>query len=149
MTEEQSKRDWEPKEGDTVAIIGGGWERTVTMAEVLRLTKTQIVVKATGYVGASEARFRRAKPWTMGRDQYPRYREVGGSTGRWDLSRWVTSPDSADVAESLAREARRDRVSATLAELDLYRRDRNIETAQKAVEALQEFIRHEQDTSGG
>lgn len=144
MTEEQSKRDWEPKPGDPVAIIGGGWESTVTMAEVLRLTKTQIVVKATGYVGASEARFRRSDPWRMGEDRHPRYREHGGSTGRWHRSRTLTHPESQEVLNIRAEDARRARLGLTLGRLDEFRAQRDVDAAQRAIEALQDFIQHEQ-----
>lgn len=149
MTEQQSRRDWEPKPGDPVAIIGGGWESTVTMAEVLRLTKTQIVVKATGYAGASEARFRRAEPWILGRDDYPRYRQIGGSTGRWSRLRTLTHPESQDVLNIRAEDARRARLGLTLGRLDEFRAQRDVDAAQRAVEALQDFIQHEEDASKG
>jgi hypothetical protein len=145
MSGGQSKREWEPKPGDPVAILGGGWTTTVSMATVIRLTKTQIVVRN----GANETRFRRAQPWTLG-GEYPRFREVGAaSRPGFGRALNLTHPESADVAAIRAEKERDDRVHAVLRAQDVFRQNRDVESAKAVQRALSEFIQHEEGASEG
>jgi hypothetical protein len=140
---EDDKKSWEPQPGDTVAIISGPvYAQRATRAEVLRLTKTQIVVKASGTMGASEARFRRDT-------QFGIHREVGEVVGRFATRRHLVPVDSPEVLRIEAHMAYEARLGLTLGRLDEFRAQRDVDAAKRAVEALNEFIQHEEGASEG
>lgn len=140
---EDDKKSWEPQPGENVAIISGpGYAQRATRAEVIRLTKTQIVVKATGTMGASEARFRRATHFGV-------YREVGEVVGRFAHGRHLVPADSPEVLRIEAQMAREARLGRALGRLVKFRAQRDVDSARRAVEALNEFIQHEEGTSEG
>lgn len=139
------KRNWEPKEGDTVYVSSGGFRPTFTERKVARLTLTQIVLDPL-YAGGPPARFRRGSGHSYSGD-YPSFEQVGGRDG-YGRRGCLYHPQSQNVLNALSEGAREERVNAVLEAQDDFRYHRDAERAKALQGALNAFLEWEEDPTG-